>query len=127
MSCYSRLHYVKRNFRIREILYMALSNSISISYSMLKSVIANQRKSKGFQSTKTKVLEAKEMERFLNETLDDRWFATKVSALSNLTLNLKILVNIMNCYFLYLLYFLQSFFLINCAKIHRLASKRCPC
>ena len=81
--------------------------------SMLKSVIVNQRnvnidnyslltaflktKSKGFQSTKAKVLEATEKERFLNEAPDDRWLAAKVS---NLTLNLKILVNIMNCYLL---------------------------
>ena len=69
-------------------------------YSMLKSVIINQRnvnignyslltaflkrKSKGFQSTKAKVLEATEMERFLNEAPDNRWLATKVGALSNL-------------------------------------------
>ena len=72
-------------------------------YSMLKSVIVNKRnvnignyllliaflkrKSKGFQSAKAKVLDATEMERFSNEAPDDRWLATKVSALSNLTLN----------------------------------------
>lgn len=62
---------------------------------MLKSVIGNKKnvnignysllaaflkkKSKGFRSTKAKVLEATEIEKFLNESPDDRWLAAKVS------------------------------------------------
>ena len=68
-------------------------NKVNIeNYSLLNAFL--KKKSKGYESTKSKVLEAKHVEKFLNEAPDNQWLAAKVSTINDLTSNY---VKLQNC------------------------------